>query len=167
MTTKEYIAKLNKAERAINGKRFVGLSSQIGRMQFKRVFAEGLDSGGGPNKPDYSTNPISIGRNQTPDKSTAKFYEGGYREFKRELGRGKMVLFRLFSQMYLQSIVNPELKISNTGFVIATGVTYNAGNPKGKVDGLLDKYGDAFKFSDAERKEFVDKAQQIVVDLFK
>jgi hypothetical protein len=78
-----------------------------------------------------------------------------------------MVLFRLFSQMYLQSIVNPELKISNTGFVIATGMTYNAGNPKGKVDGLLDKYGDAFKFSDAERKEFVDKAQQIVVDLFK
>jgi hypothetical protein len=167
MTTKEYIAKLNKAERAINGKRFVGLSSQIGRMQFKRVFAEGLDAGGGPIKPDYSTNPISIGKNQTPDKSTAKFYEGGYREFKRKLGRGKMVLFRLFSQMYLQSIVNPELKISNTGFVIATGMTYNAGNPKGKVDGLLDKYGDAFKFSDAERKEFVDKAQQIVVDLFK
>jgi hypothetical protein len=167
MTTKEYIAKLNKAERAINGKRFVGLSSSVGRMQFKRVFAEGLDAGGGPIKPDYSTNPISIGKNQTPDKSTAKFYEGGYREFKRKLGRGKMVLFRLFSQMYLQSIVNPELKISNTGFVIATGMTYNAGNPKGKVDGLLDKYGDAFKFSDAERKEFVNKAQQIVVDLFK
>jgi hypothetical protein len=69
--------------------------------------------------------------------------------------------------MYLQSIVNPELKISNTGFVIATGMTYNPGNPKGKVDGLLDKYGDAFKFSDAERKEFTDRAQQIVVDLFK
>jgi hypothetical protein len=104
---------------------------------------------------------------QTPTADDAGYYKGGYKAFKSKLERGKMVLFRLFSQMYLQSIVNPELKISNTGFVIATGMTYNAGNPKGKVDGLLDKYGDAFKFSDAERKEFVDKAQQIVVDLFK
>ena len=167
MTTKDYIAKLNKAERAINGKRFVGLSSQIGRKQFKRVFVKGLDSNGAPIKPEYSTKPISIGPNQTPDKSTAKFYEGGYKEFKRALGRGKMVLFRLFSQMYLQSIVNPELKVSDTGFVITTGMTYNAGNPKGKVDALLDKYGDAFKFSDAERKEFTERAEQIVVDLFK
>jgi len=167
MTTKDYINKLNKAELAINGKRFVGLSSQIGRKQFKRVFVKGLDADGAPIKPEYSTNPIYIGPNQTPEKSTAKFYEGGYKEFKRALGRGKMVLFRLFSQMYLQSIVNPELRISDTGFVIATGVTYNAGNPKGKVDGLLDKYGDAFKFSDAERKEFTERAEQIVVDLFK
>jgi hypothetical protein len=167
MTTKDYIAKLNKAEREINGKRFVGLSSQIGRKQFKRVFAEGLDAGGGPIKPEYSTKPISIGRNQTPVASTAGTYKGGYKEFKSALGRGKMVLFRLFSQMYLQSIVNPDLKISDTGFVIATGMTYNAGNPKGKVDALLDKYGDAFKFSDAERKEFTERAEQIVVDLFK
>ena len=29
MTTKDYITKLNKAERAINGKRFVGLSSRL------------------------------------------------------------------------------------------------------------------------------------------
>ena len=167
MTTKEYIAKLNKAERAINGKRFVGLSSSVGRMQFKRVFQEGLDANGGPIEPEYSTKPIRISLNQTPRASTAKFYKGGYKAFKSKLRRGKMVLFRLFSQMYLQSIVNPELKISNTGFVIATGMTYNAGNPKGKVDGLLDKYGDAFKFSDAERKEFTERAQQIVVDLFK
>jgi hypothetical protein len=167
MTTKEYIAKLNKAERAINGKRFVGLSTSVGKTQFKRIFQNGLDANGAPIKPEYSTKPIYIGPMQTPTADDAGYYKGGYKAFKSKLERGKMVLFRLFSQMYLQSIVNPELKISNTGFVIATGMTYNAGNPKGKVDGLLDKYGDAFKFSDAERKEFVDKAQQIVVDLFK
>jgi hypothetical protein len=167
MTTKDYIAKLNKAERAINGKRFVGLSSSIGRKQFKRVFVEGLDSGGGPIKPEYSTKPIYIGPTQTPTANEAGYYKNGYKEFKSRLKRGKMVLFRLFSQMYLQSIVNPELRISDTGFVIATGMTYNAGNPKGKVDALLDKYGDAFKFSDAERKEFTERAEQIVVDLFK
>jgi hypothetical protein len=167
MTTKDYINKLNKAERSINGKRFVGLSSQIGRKQFKRVFAEGLDAKGAPIKPEYSTKPISISRNQTPEADKAGFYKGGYKAFKSKLGRGKMVLFRLFSQMYLQSIVNPELRVSDNGFVITTGMTYNAGNPKGKVDALLDKYGDAFKFSDAERKEFTDRAEQIVVDLFR
>jgi hypothetical protein len=167
MTTKEYIAKLNKAERAINGKRFVGLSTSVGKTQFKRIFQDGLDANGAPIKPEYSTKPIYIGPMQTPTADDAGYYKGGYKAFKSKLERGKMVLFRLFNQMYLESIVNPELKISNTGFVIATGMTYNAGNPKGKVDGLLDKYGDAFKFSDAERKEFVDKAQQIVVDLFK
>jgi hypothetical protein len=167
MTTKEYIAKLNKAERAINGKRFVGLSTSVGKTQFKRIFQDGLDANGAPIKPEYSTKPIYIGPMQTPTADDAGYYKGGYKAFKSKLGRGKMVLFRLFNQMYLESIVNPELKISNTGFVIATGMTYNAGNPKGKVDGLLDKYGDAFKFSDAERKEFTDKAQQIVVDLFK
>lgn len=167
MTTRDYVKKLSKIERDLNGKRFVGLSSKVGRMQFDRVFKEGLDAGGGPIKPEYSTKPIYISKMQTPTASTAGYYEGGYKEFKRTLGRGKMVLFRLFSQMYLQSIVNPELKINDTGFTIATGMTYNAGNPKGKVDGLLDKYGDAFKFSAAERKEFRDKAEQIIVDLLK
>jgi hypothetical protein len=167
MTTKDYIAKLNKAERAINGKRFVGLSTSVGKTQFKRIFQDGLDANGAPIKPEYSTKPIYIGPMQTPTADDAGFYKGGYKAFKSKLDRGKMVLFRLFNQMYLESIVNPELRISDTGFVIATGMTYNAGNPKGKVDALLDKYGDAFKFSDAERKEFTDRAEQIVVDLFK
>jgi len=167
MTTKDYIAKLNKAERAINGKRFVVLSTSVGKTQFKRIFQDGLDANGAPIKPEYSTKPIYIGPMQTPTADDAGYYKGGYKAFKSKLDRGKMVLFRLFNQMYLESIVNPELKVSDTGFVITTGMTYNAGNPKGKVDALLDKYGDAFKFSDAERKEFTERAEQIVVDLFK
>ena len=167
MTTDEYIAKLNAASRKLqNPKGLVGVASAIGRAQHKRIFEDGKDGKGADIKPEYSTNPIYISKSQTPKATTAGKYELGYKEFKAKLGRGKMVLFRFFAQAYLGSLVRPDVQFSDRGVVIASGFNYTPANPKGKVDALLDKYGEAFKFSNDERKVFTDKARQFLLTLF-
>ena len=167
MTTDEYIAKLNAASRKLqNPKGLVGVASAIGRAQHKRIFQKGLDSQGAPIKPDYSTKPIYIGKSQTPEASAAKKYDGGYKQFKAEIKRGKMVLFRFFNQAYLGSLVRPNVQFSDRGVVIASGFNYTPANPKGKVDGLLDKYGEAFKFSNDEEQLFREQARQFLLTLF-
>lgn len=167
MTTDEYIAKLNAASRKLqNPKGLVGVASAIGRAQHKRIFEDGKDGKGADIKPEYSTNPIYISKSQTPKATTAGKYELGYKEFKAKLGRGKMVLFRFFAQAYLGSLVRPNVQFSDRGVVIASGFNYTPANPKGKVDGLLDKYGEAFKFSGEEEQLFREKARQFLLTLF-
>ena len=167
MTTDQYIAKLNAASRKLqNPKGLVGVASAIGRAQHKRIFQKGLDGEGAAIKPEYSTNPIYISKSQTPKATTAGKYELGYKEFKAKLGRGKMVLFRFFAQAYLGSLVRPDVQFSDRGVVIASGFNYTPANPKGKVDALLDKYGDAFKFSGEEEQLFREKARQFLLTLF-
>lgn len=167
MTTDQYIAKLNAASRKMtNPRELVGAASAVGRLQHKRIFQKGLDSEGAAIKPEYSTNEIYISKNETPNATYAGKYKKGYKQFKRKLKRGKMVLFRFFSQAYLGSLVRPDVEFSNKGVVIASGFNYTAANPEGKVDGLLDKYGDAFKFSNDEEQLFREKARQFLLTLF-
>jgi hypothetical protein len=167
MTTDQYIAKLNAASRKLqNPKGLVGVASAVGRLQHKRIFEDGKDGKGADIKPEYSTKPIYIGKSQTPKQNLVKTYEGGYKEFKGKLGRGKMVLFRFFAQAYLGSLVRPDVQFSDRGVVITSGFNYTPANPKGKVDGLLDKYGDAFKFSKDEEQLFREKARQFLLTLF-
>ena len=167
MTTDQYIAKLNAASRKLQNPRgLVGIASAVGRLQHNRIFVQGKDGGGADIKPEYSTKPIYIGKNATPTATDAGTYDGGYKEFKRKLGRGKMVLFRFFAQAYLGSIVRPEVQFSNSGVVITSGFNYTPANPKGKVDGLLAKYGEAFKFSNEEEQLFREKARQFLLTLF-
>ena len=98
MTTDQYIAKLNAASRKMtNPKELVGAASAVGRLQHKRIFQDGKDDGGGDIKPDYSTKPISISRSASPVASVSGKFQGGYKQYKRALGRGKMVLFRFFN----------------------------------------------------------------------
>lgn len=168
MTTDQYIAKLNDASRKLtNPRELVGAASAVGRLQHKRIFEDGKDDGGGDIKPDYSTKPIYIGKSQTPKQNLVGTYKLGYKEFKGTLGRGKMVLFRFFAQAYLGSLVRPNVQFSDKGVVLTSGFNYTPANPQGKVDGLLDKYGEAFKFSEDERKLFTEKARQFLLTLFK
>lgn len=167
MTTDQYIAKLNAASRKLaNPRQLVGAASAVGRLQHKRIFQKGLDGEGSAIKPEYSTKPIYISKSQTPEASAAKKYEGGYKQFKAEIKRGKMVLFRFFNQAYLGSLVRPDVQFSDRGVVIASGFNYTPANPKGKVDGLLAKYGEAFKFSNDEEQLFREKARQFLLTLF-
>ena len=167
MTTDQYIAKLNAASRKLQNPRgLVGIASAIGRLQHNRIFVQGKDDGGADIKPEYSTKPIYIGKNATPKQNLVNTYEGGYKEFKGKLGRGKMVLFRFFAQAYLGSLVRPYVQFSNSGVLITSGFNYTPANPKGKVDGLLDKYGEAFKFSGEEEQLFREKARQFLLTLF-
>ncbi len=167
MTTDQYIAKLNAASRKLaNPRQLVGAASAVGRLQHKRIFQKGLDSEGAAIKPEYSTKPIYISKSQTPEASAAKKYDGGYKQFKAEIKRGKMVLFRFFNQAYLGSLVRPDVQFSDRGVVIASGFNYTPANPKGKVDALLDKYGEAFKFSNDEEQLFREKARQFLLTLF-
>lgn len=167
MTTDQYIAKLNAASRKLaNPRELVGAASAVGRLQHKRIFQDGKDDGGGDIKPEYSTKPIYIGRDTAPNASDAKKYDGGYRQFKAQINRGKMVLKRFFNQAYLGSLVRPDVQFSNRGVVITSGFNYTPANPKGKVDGLLDKYGEAFKFSKGEETMFREKARQFLLTLF-
>ena len=168
MTTDQYIAKLNAASRKLqNPKGLVGAASAVGRLQHKRIFQKGKDGEGAAIKPEYSTNEIYISKSQTPVATAAGKYKKGYKQFKRKLKRGKMVLFRFFAQAYLGSLVRPEVQFSNSGVVIASGFNYTAANPEGKVDALLDKYSDAFKFSNEERKLFREKSNQFLLTLLK
>lgn len=167
MTTDQYIAKLNAASRKMtNPRELVGAASAVGRLQHKRVFQKGQMDDGSPITPDYSTKPIYISKSQTPNATAAGKYKKGYKQFKRKLRRGKMVLFRFFAQAYLGSIVRPDVQFSNKGVVITSGFNYTPANPKGKVDALLEKYGDAFKFSKSEEQLFREKARQFLLTLF-
>lgn len=167
MTTDQYIAKLNEASRKLqNPKGLVGVASAIGREQHKRIFQKGQMDDGSPITPDYSTNPIYISASQTPNATYAGKYKKGYKQFKRKLRRGKMVLFRFFAQAYLGSLVRPDVQFSDRGVVIASGFNYTPANPKGKVDALLDKYGEAFKLSNDEEQLFREKARQFLLTLF-
>ena len=167
MTTDQYIAKLNAASRKLqNPRELVGAASAVGRLQHKRVFQKGKDGEGAAIKPEYSTNEIYISKSQTPNATYAGKYKKGYKQFKRKLRRGKMVLFRFFAQAYLGSLVRPDVQFSNSGVLITSGFNYTPANPKGKVDGLLDKYGEAFKFSGEEEQLFREKARQFLLTLF-
>lgn len=167
MTTDQYIAKLNAASRKMtNPRELVGAASAVGRLQHKRIFQKGLDGEGAAIKPEYSTKPISIARSASPVASVSGKFEGGYKQYKRALGRGKMVLFRFFNQAYLGSLVRPDVQFSDRGVVIASGFNYTPANPKGKVDGLLAKYGEAFRFSNDEEQLFREKARQFLLTLF-
>ena len=152
-----------------NQKLYVGAASEVGRMVAKRIFQDGISSDGGEIMPPYSGTPITITKEKTPIKSAARRYQGGYGEFKRAIGRGGRVnlfLFGFFNRAYLASILNPVVKVSAQGVTVGIGLSYSTQNPKGKVDGLLDKYEDAFKFSQEERETYLEENRKILRKLW-
>ena len=152
-----------------NQKLYVGAASEVGRMVAKRIFQDGISSDGGAIEPPYSTKPISISADNSPIKSAAKKYQGGYGEFKRAIGRGGRVnlfLFGFFNRAYLASTLNPVVNVSPQGVSVGIGLNYSTQNPREKVDNLLSKYEDAFKFSQQERETYLEENRKILRKLW-
>ena len=153
-----------------NQKLYVGAASAVGRKVAKRIFQDGISSDGGPIKPRYSPLPIVITEEETPIKSAAGEYKGGYGQFKKAIGRGgnvNLFLFGFFNKAYLASVVNPVVTTLKDGVNIGIGVDYTLQNPQDKVDKLLTRYKKAFKFSDAERELAIEKNREVFRKLWR
>lgn len=153
-----------------NQKLYVGAASAVGREVAKRIFQDGISSDGGPITPSYSTKPIYVSASQSPRKSGVGYFKGGYGQFKRAIKRGGKVnlfLFGFFNRAYLKSVVNPEVKVGRYGVTFSLGVNTSTVNSEGKIEGLLDRYEDAFKFTKSERETYADKTREIFRKLWR
>ena len=167
----QFRKKLNDITSEVNNQKlYVGAASAVGRKVAKRIFQDGISSDGGPIIPAYSTNPIYISADASPKASAAGKYQGGYGQFKRAIGRGGRVnlfLFGFFNRAYLASVVNPQVKVGRYGITFALGVNTSTANSEGKIEGLLDRYEDAFKFTKSERETYADKTREIFRKLWR
>lgn len=153
-----------------NQKLYVGAASEVGRMVAKRIFQDATSSDGGAIEPPYSTKAIYISADDSPQKSKAGKYSGGYGEFKRAIGRGGRVnlfLFGFFNRAYLAAALNPVVEVSPQGVSVGIGLNYSTQNPQEKVDTLLSKYENAFKFSQAERETYLEENRKILRNLWR
>ena len=167
----QFRKKLNDIASEVNNQKlYVGAASAVGREVAKRIFQDGISSDGGPITPAYSTNSIYVSADASPRASAAGSYEGGYGEFKRAIGRGSNVnlfLFGFFNRAYLASVVNPEVKVGRYGVTFSLGANTSTVNSEGKIDGLLERYEDAFKFTKSERETYADKTREIFRKLWR
>jgi len=116
-----------------------------------RIFTQGKSTSGDPIG-EYSEDPIYISKNNSPraagiPKEKTYFFPGGYKEFKREIGRGETVNWKVFGRLQ-QDYLTPK-KVSTT-----SGVQYRLKEEKNidKKDGLEDKYKiPVFDLSKTER----------------
>lgn len=184
-TTDQYIKKLNQATKKMDLKPFYEATNEIIIMQSERIFNKGTNNQGSAIG-SYSTKPpIYVSLRQSPrafptkgknGKTTFKngkmhtsgYFKGGYYQFKQTVGKavaGKNINLWLsgrFKSGFLNS-ANP-IKALNTGFEIVYSVKHNAANPKGKVEGIVEKYPAAFKLSVKEREYLLNKFTDIFVN---
>lgn len=167
----QFRKKLNDITSEVNNQKlYVGAASAVGREVGKRIFQDGISSDGGPITPAYSTKPIYVSASQSPRQSGVGYFKGGYGQFKRAIGRGgKVNLFLegFFNRAYLTSVINPTVRTTQQGIVISIGVNYSTQNPQGKIDGLLEKYEDAFKYSQSERELAIEKNREVFRKLWR
>jgi hypothetical protein len=172
MTIQQYINKLKKnAEDLQNGRAFVSQVSQTITEQADRIFTDGLDDRGRPIG-NYSTRPTYINtmeaspkklpaigktgqkkfKNGKPHKST--YFAGGYRQFKQRAGRGgkfNLFLFGNFNRAFLAGAARPTLLTEPTRLVALFAIKAGVDNPAEKLQGLLERYPNAFKLSINEK----------------
>lgn len=167
----QFRKKLNDIASEVNNQKlYVGAASAVGREVAKRIFQDGISSDGGPITPAYSTKPIYVGADASPRASAAGKYQGGYGQFKRAIGRGgnvNLFLFGFFNRAYLASVINPTVRTTAQGINIGIGINYSTQNPREKVDGLLSRYEDAFKYSQSERELAIEKNREVFRKLWR
>ena len=167
----QFRKKLNDITSEVNNQKlYVGAASAVGREVGKRIFQDGISSDGGPITPAYSTNPINVSASQSPRQSGVGYFKGGYGQFKRAIGRGSNVnlfLFGFFNRAYLASVINPTVRTTPQGINIGIGINYSTQNPREKVDGLLSRYEDAFKYSQSERELAIEKNREVFRKLWR
>lgn len=185
-TTEQYKKKLQKLSLSIQDiKPFYEATNEIIIMQEDRIFNKGTDSKGGP-VGNYSTKPVYISLSASPRQFPAKgktgqtkfkngkmhtsgYFAGGYYQFKQAVGRagaGKKINLELSGHFRkgFSSSANPA-KLSKTGFEIVYSVKHTGANPKGKVEGIINNYPQAFKLSKTEREYVLKKFQEIFINV--
>jgi len=184
-TPKEYVKKLNKFALSIQDiKPFYEATNEVIIMQEDRIFNKGLDSKGSP-VGTYSTEPIYISLRATPKKFPPRgkngqtkfkdgkqhrsgYFAGGYYQFKQAIGRagaGRKINLELFGHFRkgFANSANPA-KLNKTGFEVVYSVKHTGANPKGKVEGIIENYPQAFKLSVKEREYILEKFREIFID---
>jgi len=183
-TPDQYIKKLQKAAKKLDLKPFYEATNEIIIMQSERIFNKGIDSKGSAIG-QLSTTPTYISLRQSPRKFSPKgkngetkfkngkmhtsgYFAGGYYSYKQTVGKavaGKNINLWLsgrFKSGFLNS-ANPARSLNN-GFEIVYSVRHNAANPKGKVEGIVDRFPLAFKLSKKEREYILQKFTDIFVN---
>jgi hypothetical protein len=94
--------------------------------------------------------------------------QGGYAEFKVLNNRApagnkvNLELFGRFRRGFANS-ANPA-KLSKTGFEVVYSVKHTGANPAKKVEGIIERYPNAFKLSKKEREYILEKFREIFID---
>lgn len=185
-TPKEYVKKLNKFALSIQDiKPFYEATNEVIIMQEDRIFNKGLDSKGSP-VGNYSTTPIYISLSASPKKfppkgkrgeikfkngkrHTSGYFAGGYYQFKQAIGKagaGKKIILELFGHFrkgFANSGANQPIIIKN-GFEIVYSIRHTGANPANKIEGIMERYPNAFKLSKKEREYILEKFREIFID---
>lgn len=181
-TTSQYAKKLE----AIYGKLqdqkpHLEIVSEVIRRQQSRIFDKSVD-GDGKKLAKYSIKPIYVNPKKSPRKTPVKtfkngkarkttYFPGGYAQYKKAIGKGgggtvNLWLFGSFRKAFMNSL-GSALKTSNSQRIsIRTRIIPGVQNPEGKIDGILDRYGIAFKLTKGERGYIVKANRDLLMDLF-
>ena len=117
---------------------------EVHDMMTKRIFTDNLDANGNKSKP-YSTDPVWLSQKSVPRASGVKnpktyYYEGGYSQMKREIGRPPLELFGNLKKDFATGL----REIGENQYAII--VTEESAN---KLEGNFPSFA---KVSDKERK---------------
>lgn len=181
-TTQQYIKKLQSIS-IKDIKPFYEATNEIIIKQDERIFNKGVDANGTAIG-KYDTKPVYISLKYTPRKFAPKgkngetkfkngkmhksgYFEGGYYQFKQAIGKasaGSNVNLWLFGHFRrgFQNSANPA-KATKQGFEIVYSVRHSEANSAGKLEGIIDRYGHAFKLSKSERAYILKKFTEIFV----
>ena len=72
-----------------------------------------------------------------------------------------------FKAMFLNQWAKIRKVKTSTGLKFEVQLSSNANNPQGKLNSILERFSRAFIFTKAERKTFLLRMQQIIVNSFK
>jgi hypothetical protein len=182
-TTKQYVEKLQKLAE-LDVKPFYDITQEVIARQTYRIFTKGQGSNGPLGS--YSPDPIYVSNKQSstprrnkpvgktgetkfkngnPHKST--YFPGGYSEFKKAIGKGGKVNLWLFGN-FLKAFMNSggvnNIKVGNSRIKIIKSIKPGTHNPQGKLDGIFNKYPDAFKFTKGERAFVLKRFKEIFIE---
>lgn len=182
-TTDQYTKKLNEIAKEIDIKPFYEVTNEIIARQENRIFNKGI-GGNGSQIGNYSTHPTYISISAMPRKVAPKgkggktkflngklhksaYFGAGYSQFKTAMGKGNgghvnLWLSGKFRKGFANS-ANPVKMLTN-GFTIIYSVKSSAFNPGGKLDGIFNRYPQAFKLTKGERLYILKRFREIFLN---
>jgi len=182
MTIDQAISRLNQIERQLTDQQeYFELIKFITSETSERIFVKGQDTSGG-DIGTYSTKPLYVNPDVAPrsfarkgktgetkfknGKSHKTGYFNGYGQFKQQIGEGSRVNLRLFRNFEVAYNAGGEFTIQSGRLVYKHTIRTSAANPAGKIEGIKDKYPDAFGLSRSERDMVKSELEQIVTKIF-
>lgn len=181
MTIDQAIARINQIERdLLDQQEYFELAKFITSETSDRIFVKGQDTSGG-DIGTYSSKPLYVNPDVAPrsfarkgktgetkfknGKSHKTGYFNGYGQYKQQIGEGNRVNLRLFRNFEVAYNAGGEFSIESGRLVYKHTILTSAANPVGKIEGIKDKYPNAFGLSQQEKQIVKDNMTDIIKNI--